>query len=83
MYVIPILLHQVTGEATEAQIIEALRRYATRPVYVQKSLFYLFSITQVYTEPRKDIIEVILPAMQVLSKRHHIDIMCNVNRMSF
>jgi len=55
---------KVTGEATEGQILEALRRYSTRPVYVQKSLFHLFSITQVLGEPRKDVIEVILPAMK-------------------
>ena len=31
---------------------------------MQKSLFFLFSITQHYETPRKDIIEVILPAMR-------------------
>jgi hypothetical protein len=33
---------KVTGEASEKQIAEALRRYVLRAVYVQKSLYTLF-----------------------------------------
>lgn len=51
---------QVTGEANEKQILEALRRYVLRAVYVQKSLYTLFRLTQVMLEPREDIIRVCL-----------------------
>lgn len=53
----------VTGEANEKQILEALRRYVLRAVYVQKSLYTLFRLTQVMLEPREDIIRLVLPAM--------------------
>jgi hypothetical protein len=49
---------KVTGEASEKQIAEALRRYVLRAVYVQKSLYTLFRLTQVMLEPREDIIRV-------------------------
>ncbi|XP_071119076.1 protein zyg-11 homolog B-like [Haliotis cracherodii] len=54
----------VTGEANEKQIVEALRRYSVRAVYVQRALFKLFSFSQTWLEPRKDIIKVVLPSMK-------------------
>ncbi|GLH07966.1 Protein zer-1 homolog [Gryllus bimaculatus] len=39
----------VTGTATEAQILEALRRYSHRPQYVQKCLYNLFRLTPIFT----------------------------------
>lgn len=54
----------VTGSATESQILEALRRYPTRSLYIQKSLYYLFRLTQNFSEPRPDVIELILPGMR-------------------
>ncbi|XP_076353569.1 protein zyg-11 homolog B-like [Tachypleus tridentatus] len=54
----------VTGSAKESQILEALRRYPLRPLYIQKSLYYLYSYTQRYSEPRTDVIKLILPGMR-------------------
>ncbi|KAM7287261.1 protein zyg-11 homolog B [Ixodes scapularis] len=53
----------ITGCADERQIMEALKRYPDRPYYVQKSLYYLYQYTQAYSEPRVDIIQLILPGM--------------------
>lgn len=53
----------ITGSADEKQILEALKRYPDRPYYVQKSLYYLYQYTQGYTQPRVDIIKLILPGM--------------------
>ncbi|KAH3898226.1 protein zyg-11 homolog B-like [Dreissena polymorpha] len=55
----------VTGEATERQVTEALRRYTTRALYMQKSLYTLFSLTQEMVVPREDIIRLVLPAMKL------------------
>ena len=49
---------QVTGHGTEQQIMEALRHYPQRPVYMHRTLFHLFSLTQLMTGPREDILEV-------------------------
>ncbi len=54
-----LIVLQVTGEATENQIVEALRRYAVRAMYVQRALYKLFSFSQTWMKPRKDIIQVI------------------------
>lgn len=53
----------VSGNATEAMILESLRRYTHRPAFVQRSLYNLYSYTLNYVEPRLDIIELILPAV--------------------
>jgi len=44
----------VSGFGSEGQILEALRRYLTRPQYVQKSLYYLFRMTTGNNDPRID-----------------------------
>jgi len=59
---------KVTGEASEKQIAEALRRYVLRAVYVQKSLYTLFRLTQVMLEPREDIIRVSALVLQTFKE---------------
>ncbi|KAG7188107.1 hypothetical protein KM043_015956 [Ampulex compressa] len=54
----------VSGTATESQILEALRRYTSRRVYVQKCLFHLFRLTPNFLEPRVDVIKLVLPGMR-------------------
>ncbi|CAL1542443.1 unnamed protein product [Lymnaea stagnalis] len=55
---------KISGEATEAQIMESLRRYLPRSAYMQKALFKLFNLSQGTEEPREDIIKLVLPAMK-------------------
>lgn len=52
------IFFQVTGSANEDQILESLRRYPKRVRCTQKSLYELFSLTQQFTEPRVDAIQV-------------------------
>lgn len=52
------LFEQVTGEANETQICEALRRYSEREGFVREALFHLFSLTHVMEKPRPDILKV-------------------------
>lgn len=51
---------QVTGTATEKQIMETLKRYTTRPSYFQKCLYHLFREMPDVTDARSDIIKVCL-----------------------
>jgi Zyg-11 family protein len=53
-----IVSFQVTGEANLNQVLEALRRYPSRSIYVQKTLFKLFGFSSGLTDPREDIIKV-------------------------
>lgn len=53
----------VTGTASEAQILEALRRYPHRPLYVQKCLYNLFRLTPNFPDARVDVIQLVLPGM--------------------
>ncbi|OQR66240.1 protein zyg-11B-like [Tropilaelaps mercedesae] len=53
----------VSGCGSEPQVLESLRRYSERRFFVQKSLYHLYGYTQNMTEPRVDIIELILPGM--------------------
>ncbi|XP_013407895.1 protein zyg-11 homolog B [Lingula anatina] len=55
---------QVTGDATERQIVEALKKYSDRGLFVQKSLYNLFSLTHGISQARADLIDVILPGMK-------------------
>ncbi|KAL3870669.1 hypothetical protein ACJMK2_038714 [Sinanodonta woodiana] len=50
----------VTGEANERQLLECLRRYANRPTYVNHTLFKLCDVTSKMTEPREDILKLLL-----------------------
>ncbi|XP_012216425.1 protein zyg-11 homolog B-like isoform X2 [Linepithema humile] len=54
----------ISGTATESQILEALRRYTFRPIYLQKCLFNLFRLTPNFLEPRVDVIKLVLPGMR-------------------
>ena len=58
----------VTGFGTEAQILESLNRpcYLQRPKYIQKTLYYLFKMTQGTYEPR---IEMSLPRIDIIYVR--------------
>lgn len=59
----------VTGFATEQQILNSLRIYAERPAYIQKSLCYLYNYTiNDMSEPRIDMIDIILPVMKKHAK---------------
>ncbi len=58
----------ITGNATESQIIESLRRYKNRPTFVQKSLFHLYNYTSHYSESRTDLIHLIIIPMRRHSK---------------
>ncbi|KAL0277796.1 UNVERIFIED_CONTAM: hypothetical protein PYX00_004958 [Menopon gallinae] len=54
----------VTGIACEAQILESLKRYSTRPLYVQKTLYNLFRLTPTYMSSiRVDVIKLVLKGM--------------------
>lgn len=55
---LPSVLQQVTGEANENQICEALRRYSEREGFVREALFHLFGLTHVMEKPRPDILKV-------------------------
>ncbi|KAH9488283.1 Protein zyg-11 B [Bulinus truncatus] len=55
---------KISGETTESQIMESLRRYLPRSAYMQKALFKLFNLSQGTEEPREDIIKLVLPAMK-------------------
>jgi hypothetical protein len=48
----------VSGSANEAQVLESLNRYLGRQHYVKKSLSHLFGLTQGYSTPRIEIIQV-------------------------
>ncbi|XP_069693619.1 protein zyg-11 homolog B-like isoform X2 [Periplaneta americana] len=54
----------VTGIATENQIMEALRRYTHRPIYIQKCLYNLFRLTPNFGNARVDVIKLVLPGME-------------------
>ncbi|XP_008201802.1 protein zyg-11 homolog B isoform X1 [Nasonia vitripennis] len=54
----------VSGTATESQILESLRRYPNRPIYVQKCLYNLFRLTSYFQEARVDVIKLVIPGMR-------------------
>ncbi|XP_017762696.1 PREDICTED: protein zyg-11 homolog B-like [Eufriesea mexicana] len=66
----------VTGTATESQILEGLRRYTCRPVYLEKCLFNLFRLTHNFLESRIDIIKLVLPAMREYPQEVHVQVPC-------
>ena len=51
-------LLQVSGEENEQQLVEAIRRYAERPKFMQCCFYFLFGFTQGYVATRPDLIEV-------------------------
>jgi len=59
----------VTGFATQDQILNSLRVYAERPSYIQKSLCFLYNYTiNELSQPRVDLIDIIVPLMKKHSK---------------
>ena len=54
-----------SGFGSEQQILEALRRYLTRPQYIQKTLYYLFKMTTGNYEPR---IDMGVPRVDIISR---------------
>lgn len=70
---------QVTGEANETQICEALRRYGEREGFVREALFHLFSLTHVMEKPRPDILKVNQRSLSVLHSQSaytHVNLLC-------
>lgn len=63
---------QVSGTATEAQILEALRRYPNRPIYVQKCLYNLFRLTSHFNEARVDVIKLVIPGMRAHPQKFRV-----------
>lgn len=55
---------QVTGEANESQVCEALRRYKDRECYVAEALVHLYSLTTDFDKPRPDVLKLVLSGMQ-------------------
>jgi len=55
----------VSGFGTENQVMEALRRYLTRPQYVQKTLYYLFKMTTGNYEPK---IDMAVPRVDIIAQ---------------
>lgn len=50
---------QVTGEANENQVCEALRRYTERECFVQKALVQLYRLTTDADTAQPDMLEVL------------------------
>lgn len=51
--------HQVTGEANEHQVCEALRRYRDRECFVREALVHLYDLIADSDKPRPDILKVL------------------------
>ncbi|GFT51966.1 protein zyg-11 homolog [Nephila pilipes] len=58
------LIFHITGFATENQVLEALRRYTQRRLYVVKALCYLYADIQNLPDVRVDVIELVLEGMK-------------------
>ncbi|XP_055956231.1 protein zyg-11 homolog B-like [Patella vulgata] len=63
------MFEDVTGEADETQLKETLKRYVSRCMYIQRALYRLFSFSQHMTEPREDIIRLVISAMKAHPKQ--------------
>ncbi|XP_077982057.1 protein zyg-11 homolog B-like [Glandiceps talaboti] len=55
---------KVTGDSTEAQLLEALNRYRNRANYAHKALFNLFTFTQGITETSCQMLEAIFGTLR-------------------
>ncbi|XP_033341021.1 protein zyg-11 homolog B [Megalopta genalis] len=66
----------VSGTASEAQILEALRRYTCRPLYLQKCLLNLFRLTHNFLEPRVDVIKLVLNGMREHPHEGRVQLPC-------
>ena len=50
---------QVTGEANENQVCEALRRYRDRECFIREALVHLYNLTIDIDKPRPDMLKVL------------------------
>ncbi|XP_076622676.1 protein zyg-11 homolog B isoform X3 [Colletes latitarsis] len=66
----------VSGTATESQLLESLRRYTCRPLYLEKCLFNLFRLSHKFLEPRVDIIKLVLSGMKEHPQEVRVQIGC-------
>ncbi|XP_062353522.1 protein zyg-11 homolog B isoform X2 [Cinclus cinclus] len=55
---------QVSGEANETQISEALKRYSERAFFVREALFHLFSLTHVMEKTKPEILKLVVIGMR-------------------
>lgn len=55
----PAVYAQVTGEANENQVCEALRRYRDRECFIQQALVHLYNLTTDIDKPRPDVLQVL------------------------
>ncbi|KAM3866052.1 protein zyg-11 homolog [Diretmus argenteus] len=55
---------QVTGDANENQVCEALRRYSERECFVREALVHLYNLTTDTDKPRPDVLKLVLSGMQ-------------------
>ncbi|XP_031551354.1 protein zyg-11 homolog B-like isoform X2 [Actinia tenebrosa] len=56
---------EITGEATEQQILSSLQNYPDRASYMTESLSRLFHISKNWTEQRFEILQYVLPPMEM------------------
>lgn len=71
---------QVTGEANENQLCEALRRYKDRECFLRGALVHLYNLTTDSDEPRPETLKVLsLPAKV---DEHAMDIFSVLNGLS-
>uniref|UniRef100_A0A8C4QPY4 Zyg-11 family member, cell cycle regulator n=1 Tax=Eptatretus burgeri TaxID=7764 RepID=A0A8C4QPY4_EPTBU len=54
---------RIAGEATEAQVTEALQRYAERAFFIREALFHLFNLTPGLSRPRPDLLKLVALGM--------------------
>uniref|UniRef100_UPI00358DF7B0 protein zyg-11 homolog B-like n=1 Tax=Myxine glutinosa TaxID=7769 RepID=UPI00358DF7B0 len=54
---------RIAGEATEAQVTEALQRYAERAFFIREALFHLFNLTPGLSRPRPDLLKLVAMGM--------------------
>ena len=54
--------YQITGEASEQQILSALRAYPDRASYMTEALRGLFHFSKNWTEEKPEVLQVKLPA---------------------
>ncbi|MBN3274247.1 ZY11B protein, partial [Polyodon spathula] len=65
---------KVSGEANEAQICEALRRYSERAFFVREALFHLFSLTHVMEKVPPDILKLVVTGMKTHPLNLHVQL---------
>lgn len=57
---------QVTGEANENQVCEALRRYRDRECFIREALIHLYNLVTDIDKPRPDMLKVLRLALCLL-----------------